>query len=267
VTALVLDFDGVIADSSREAFAVALRTYAALRPESPLRAEPAALERALASDVAAVERHRLYPGFVGLMALGNRAEDFGVSLAALESGAAIRDQGEYDELCGALDRGWLAAYHRRFYEERAAFAAAWPALWRELQPPYPEVVAFLHDVRGRLPLAIATAKDRSSVEALLESYGLAGVFGPDAILDKETGVSKVAHLERLRASLGVTFAEITFVDDKLRHLEDVSALGVRCVLAAWGYNGERERRAAAQRAFTVASPADLRALAGPAGMI
>ncbi len=34
--ALVLDFDGVIADSSREAFAVALRAYVALHHDSPL---------------------------------------------------------------------------------------------------------------------------------------------------------------------------------------------------------------------------------------
>ena len=37
------------------------------------------------------------------------------------------------------------------------------------------------------------------------------------------------------------FSEIVFVDDKVNHLDDVASLGVSCVLAAWGYNGARER--------------------------
>ena len=48
----------------------------------------------------------------------------------------------------------------------------------------------------------------------------------------------------MKDALGTEYAELTFVDDKLNHLETVAPLGVRCVLAAWGYNGERERRAA-----------------------
>jgi hypothetical protein len=50
---------------------------------------------------------------------------------------------------------------------------------------------------------------------------------------------------------------MTFVDDKLRHLDDVAGLGVRCVLAGWGYNSERERRAAVERGYTVAGLIDL----------
>ena len=34
--------------------------------------------------------------------------------------------------------------------------------------------------------------------------------------------------------------EVLFIDDKVKHLHDVSRLGVRCGLAAWGYNGHRE---------------------------
>ena len=35
-------------------------------------------------------------------------------------------------------------------------------------------------------------------------------------------------------------SEMTFVDDKLNHLDDVAPLGIRCALAAWGFNGPRE---------------------------
>ncbi len=263
--ALILDFDGVIADSSREVFVVAMRAYVALRPGAPLADSLATLEAALPAGAAAVERHEFYPPFMALMPLGNRAEDFGVALAAIAGGRRIVDQGEYDGFFASLDPAWLLAFHHRFYAERGRFAAAAGALWRSLQPPYREVVELLLRRRGKLGLAVATAKDRASVETLLAEYGLAGVFAPELILDKETGVTKVAHLEHLHLALSVPFAEMTFVDDKLRHLDDVAGLGVRCVLAAWGYNGERERRAAAARGYTLANLADLeeRLIPGP----
>jgi phosphoglycolate phosphatase-like HAD superfamily hydrolase len=267
--ALALDFDGVIADSSRECFVVALRAYVALRPGTSLGAALPSLEAVLASGAGAVERHPLFAPFVALMPLGNRAEDFGAALEALARCGSIADQVTYDSFFATLERDWLDAFHRRFYVERERFAAADPVRWLGLQPAYREVVELLVRVRrrGEVLLAVATAKDRASVEALLDSYGLAGVFPPEAILDKETGVSKVAHLERLHERLGVTFADMTFVDDKVRHLDAVAGLGVRCALAGWGYNSERERAAARSRGYLVATLADVEALLCPAGMI
>jgi phosphoglycolate phosphatase-like HAD superfamily hydrolase len=100
-------------------------------------------------------------------------------------------------------------------------------------------------------LAIATAKDRASVRALLDAYGIADLFDDARLLDKETGVSKSAHLEKLQRDFNVDFGEITFVDDKVNHLDAVAGLGVRCALATWGYNGEREVRLARERGYLV----------------
>ena len=52
------------------------------------------------------------------------------------------------------------------------------------------------------------------------------------------------------------FERIVFVDDKVNHLEDVASLGVRCTLAAWGYNGPREHELARHRGFDVCSLAE-----------
>jgi hypothetical protein len=48
-------------------------------------------------------------------------------------------------------------------------------------------------------------------------------------------------------------AAITFVDDKLNHLEKVRPLGVRPVLATWGYNTPREHRLARERGIPIAT--------------
>jgi phosphoglycolate phosphatase-like HAD superfamily hydrolase len=225
VKALVLDFDGVIAQSAPESFLVALRTYCQLNPESSL---------------ADREPKELYRGFVELMALGNRAEDFGVALRALEGGTKISDQETYNTFYGALDPVWRREFHRVFYEVRAAFAAEDPLGWRALLPPYGAFLEVLRRHAGEVHLAIASAKDSASVRVLLESYGVKDLFRPELILDKETGVHKTSHLQHLHRLLDLPYASFTFVDDKVNHLDAVSQLGVRCALAAWGYNGPRE---------------------------
>ncbi len=248
--ALVLDFDGVIADSAPECFEVALRAYAALCPVSRL---------------GRFERPVLYQGFLSLMPLGNRAEDFGVALAALDEGTSLPDQEAYDVFREARPAGWLEAFHRCFYAQRAAFAAADPAGWRALTPPYAAFLAVLRRCAGRVHFAIATAKDRSSVRTLLADWGVADIFPDALVLDKETGASKVAHLRLLQERLGLPFPELTFVDDKVNHLEAVSPLGVGCVLAAWGYNGPREQVRARELGHLVCSPGDVEALVSGSG--
>lgn len=234
--ALVLDFDGVLSDSAREAFGVAWETYGELRPNSRLRA---------------VAPASLYPAFLEMMPLGNRAEDYAVELAALDAGREIPDQAAYDAFKATIDPEWLRTFHRRFYRVREAWATRDPEGWRSLMGPYAPLLPVLRAHAGEVELAIATSKDRGSVRRLLELYGVADLFGEGRVLDKETGPSKRVHLERLHAALGIPYPEMTFVDDKVNHLEPVAPLGVRCVLAAWGYNGPREHRRARELGFAV----------------
>jgi len=231
VKLLVLDFDGVVSDSAREAFAVARRTYIELRPGSPLRA---------------ADEEPLWRAFLALMPLGNRAEDYAAALAAIDAGVddALGDQAAYDAWRQAQDPGWLCAFHRRFYEVRTALSEADRAAWLAMLAPYPRLLAILRRRAGRCEYAIASAKDRRSVGILLAHYGVADLFAPELVVDKEAGVTKDAHLAHLARLRGLDYAELTFVDDKVNHLDTVAPLGVRCALAAWGYNGPREHRLA-----------------------
>jgi len=226
VKALVLDFDGVLCASGAETFAVGLATYLALEARSPL---------------AGADRAALEAGFLAAMPLGNRAEDFGVVLAALEGGIPLTDQPAYDAFRASMDPAWLRAFHARFYRERAALARRDPSGWIALNPPYASFLALLRRRAGSVRFAIASAKDHASVERLLAAWGVRDLFEPALVLDKEAGVSKRAHLETLAERLALPFAALTFVDDKVNHLDDVAGLGVRGALAAWGYNGPRER--------------------------
>ena len=75
-----MDFDGVISNSAAEAFVVATRTYREMCPASEF-----GLETLEGRSRSSVEADPLYRAFVDLMPLGNRAEDFGVVLAAFET--------------------------------------------------------------------------------------------------------------------------------------------------------------------------------------
>ncbi len=229
---LALDFDGVISDSAGEAFVVAVKTYLDLCPGSLLLRDA---PRNWAP--ATVDHFPPYRPFIDLMALGNRAEDFGVALAILDEGAVVESQQAYDEFRGAQSPEFLENFHRRFYEVRSDWSSRDPDGWRSWMNPYDSFLEILRRRRSEVCLAIATAKDRDSVQSLLSNYGVASLFSDSLVFDKEAGVHKRAHLELLRDQLGCSFEEILFIDDKVKHLHDVSRLGVRCGLAAWGYNG------------------------------
>jgi len=238
VKVLALDFDGVISDSAPEAFVVAVRTYRETFPEAGF-AESAECDAAI------------FARFLAIMPLGNRAEDFGVALSAIDRGEALPDQQAYDAFRRSLDPARLKAFHARFYRVRHAWAEALPDAWLGRIQPYPGVCDWLRRRAGDVRLAIATAKDRRSVGTLLGRYGIGDLFEEGFVHDKETGVSKRSHIEAIALRAGCAPADVTFIDDKVNHLQDVAGTGARCLLAGWGYNGEREQRLARAAGFGI----------------
>ncbi len=250
---LALDFDGVVCDSLREVFATALATYESMAPDSPLLARLRSRRGTGRWHSLELVTDPVMVSFESMMPLGNRAEDFGVSLRALDNFLELTDQAAYDTFYGTVDPRWMAAFHRGFYEQRDAARAFDTHGWLELHAPYPVFLELLRRRSSEAKIALATAKDRRSAELLLAHLGVGDLFAPELILDKETGVSKTAHLTVLRDRLDVPFEEITFVDDKLNHLETVAPLGVRPILAAWGFNTPREHALAHERGIPVAN--------------
>jgi phosphoglycolate phosphatase-like HAD superfamily hydrolase len=249
---LALDFDGVLCDSSREVFVVAVDTYTDLAPESNLVEHLQHLREDAAAGGTDYRDAEIYDRFRDLLPLGNRAEDFGVSLRAAENGADISDQEDYDAFYQSIGRDWLERFHSRFYECRERLRSADVRAWRKLHLPFPGFADILRRHLDRTRPAVATAKDARSVELLLDELGFAGVFEREMILDKETGIEKTRHLRVLRERTGVEYSAITFVDDKVNHLAKVAELGVRGVLAGWGFNTGREHDLARDLGFEVA---------------
>jgi phosphoglycolate phosphatase-like HAD superfamily hydrolase len=249
---LALDFDGVLCDSSREVFVAAIDTFAVLQPGSKLLDQLRPLRENAFSGGSEFRGAEIYGQFRDLLPLGNRAEDFGVSLRAIDDGMTIGDQATYDAFYRSLGQQWLEAFHRCFYDCREALRETDLEAWLRLHLPYPGVARALRQHKDKTRPAVATAKDARSVRLLLDELGFAGVFDHELILDKETGVEKTHHLRALHERTGTEFSDVTFVDDKVNHLLRVAELGVRPVLAGWGFNTDRERELARNSGIEVA---------------
>ncbi len=257
---LALDFDGVIVDSIRETFTIAVRVFAAHNPSARLSGHPMAAAGRRRPELFPFTEDPTFCSFLDMVPLGNRAEDYAVILDAIEEGVAVADQSAYDKLYRQRDHGWLEEAHAQFYAGRARLREESFETWRLLQEPYEPLINLLRRHAGRMTLAVVTARDAESVDLLVEAWGLGDLFSPGLVFDKRYGINKTAHLRGLFEKLSVAPGDVTFVDDKLNHLQRVAPLGVRPVLAAWGYNTPREHRLAARAGIPVAHLDDAEAL-------
>lgn len=250
---LALDFDGVICSSSAEVLLTALEAYLEFVPQSRFRERFGSLRNHPSLDAAVVNEDPLASAFQPLVPLGNRAEDFGAALCAVEREVEIADQAAYDSFFQSLDSEWLNAYHNRFYTCRNRSRERDIDLWLRLHSAYAPFVDVLRRKRTEKNLAIATAKDGRSVRLLLKHFRIDDLFPDELILDKDTAVKKSTHLKVIAERCATPLSDTTFVDDKVNHLETVAALGVRLVLAGWGYNTQREHRRASELGYPVAT--------------
>ena len=251
--ALALDFDGVICDSGREVYVTALRAFVALHPRSRWRHKLKDINAAGITSAFDFLSDPEYRVFIELQPLGNRAEDFGVALKICEEKVRIDDQKSYYDYFKTQDPDWLRKFHRTFYNERHAFRKSNEDAWFSLHRGYDEFISMLRRHAENTALSIVTAKDKDSILRLLDHLGIVGLFPVERIFDKETGRHKTAHLRALSERAALPLDAITFVDDKVNHLQGVASLGVRCVLAGWGFNTPREWRVAEQAQFPVAT--------------
>lgn len=257
---LVFDFDGVISNSIHDSFRTAVNTYLPFRtrPEFPLN-EPLDSDNVFQFEA---DHSRFFRAFEQLMPLGNFPEDYYVICHILEheKAAGMKDQSVFNSYKDRLPPEKLGIYQERFYAYRAHCQHVDPEAWSGLLPPFPGIVEAIETLSDRFILAIATSKDRASVDILLRRYLLENHFDPANILAKDFARSKRDQLIHLRHRYSIPFSSIHFIDDKILHLMPVKDLGVIAYLALWGFNTEREALLARSNAIIPLDLEDLPAL-------
>ena len=124
MTVLALDFDGVLCNSVPETFAPGVQTYSDFVLDSQLVQRINARLGPWPWSKAEIATDPDFARFEPLLPLGNRAEDFGVALLAMDLEVEVTDQRAYDDLYGSLKKQWLSDFHTRFYENRAVLRSA-----------------------------------------------------------------------------------------------------------------------------------------------
>ena len=260
---VVLDFDGVIADSIHDSWMTAVNAFTEMFPDHGLPVDgPVPPDGVFEFE----RRHpELFSDFRRLIPLGNKAADYlaMMRLIARREADGIKDQKDFDAEQARLPLELRERFGALFYEQRIQLQDADPESWAGLIPAFPGLPEAVRELDKRFRLAIATSKDRRSVDVLLYRYGLAGYFSPELILDKAFSYSKRLHLIQLSKSTSVPFDRIRFVDDKTMHLVQVKDLGVQAYLALWGFNTDRERALAQKEGFTLLSLEGLKHLGEP----
>ena len=240
-----LDFDGVISDSLLEAYLITWRI--AGRFDSRLAPDDGVLPTL--ENILSFRRENLehWNLFKALVPFCNRGEDYLLAHRLVLEKRRITTQEEFTSFAESRPGDQLDRFHEEFYLERYRLADEDRDRWLSLSTAYPGVAEALTVLSGKFTLAVATSKDRESVRRLLQNYGIAGIFEPEAVLDKSAGASKRAHLTALHELYRCPYHQITFIDDKVAHLTDCLSLGVRVYLAGWGYNGPAEHEQARRK--------------------
>jgi len=236
---VALDFDGVLVDSGQEVLLTALASWEHLYPKSRI-------SQSFESDGEKIGV------FQDLMPLGNRAEDFGVALAAIERGTIPQNQIEYDDFRQQLGQSFLTNFHTCFYKARVMRQQEDPEAWLALHRPYWPMLKILSQRSPNCTLVLATSKDERSARLLLDAWGIGSLFPSGHIYDKERGRRKSIHLTAILRDFGVDAGAVRFIDDKVKHLSAAAEIKIRGILAGWGHNTPREHALAKEMGFPVA---------------
>ena len=253
---IAFDFDGVLCNSIHDSFMTAVNTYIIFSEHHHL-----PLSRILAADeVFRFEEAQphFFRQFSDLMPLCNRAMDYYVLLQILEKNEAgkIKDQQAFNAVKESISDQTLESYQEQFFRHRGKMQQD-PDTWSTLLPAFPGIIEAVKILSQQFALAIATSKDKNSVNILLRKYGLERLFKKEHILDKDFGRTKRDHLNHLHTLLQIDYPNIYFIDDKVSHLQIVKDLGVRACLATWGFNSDREIQIAQDEGFRLLALDDL----------
>ncbi len=218
---LALDFDGVIVDSVLECAVVACNGYYAFQGSGTRVKSPQEISAGTLSK------------FRSLRPYIRSGEDYLYLFQALDEGISIADQTEFDKFHDA-HLNCKEPYYQHFYAEREALLSSDYQNWIELNPMYKGMIEFLQSLKPELLFHIVSTKASRYISEILDYNGVR--LTPKQIHQAGRSLSKSDIVKRLLKENQLSPGQVVFVDDHPDTVRKVSATGVVCFLAGWGYN-------------------------------
>lgn len=219
---IVLDFDGVIADSINECFLISYWAYKGVEKIKP---DMLNIDDVLAKELFTKFRYLVGPGHEYYFLLKTIYGNLGRSNDGfLDLYKKNRKTYQHE----------ARAFCERFFRIRKHVQTHLLGQWLRLNPLYQGIDKVIKKALLKNVVFIASTKDEASVNLLLKEKGLD--ISPENILGKSFSLNKREQLEEIIRRSGERTENVYFVDDNLTYLIRVRSLGINCFLASWGYN-------------------------------
>ena len=235
---LVLDFDGVIADSQMECLFVGFNTYLDFNQNTKLFDG-----RKFTFDNFdfLIQKHRKeIEKYKSLRPYVIDAFCYYALMYIIEKNIVIKSRNDYNGLREKLAKNIHGHFVSAFYEERHKLIENSLNDWLSLVKPYQKIISAVIRLSNKFNLAISTNNRKFTIDAFSRKHGI----NPKIVIDSSFGSDKKLHIENIKNSLGANFSDIYFVDDQIRNLIKLLPLGVHCYLTTWGYNTKKQHEEA-----------------------
>ncbi len=229
---IVFDFDGVIADSTYEVFILSQMTweffYSSLSPsvESILISFHSWLSSSSKKGDYNItfSRYRKYVRWP--------REYYLILKTMTENTEKDLTQIDFDGFVNNIPNEAML-FEKQFFDIRKCLQENCYDQWIKLFKPYDNILASLSSVILNNRFYILTGRDKESVFYFLEANGV--ILEKEKILDLKQFNKKSLGIEYILQKEKISPLELYFLDDNIKHLEEVFHLNIRLFWAQWGY--------------------------------
>lgn len=131
----------------------------------------------------------------------------------------------------SLKKNFLNRFKDIFLKERHILRNKNFNDWVNLHILYKDVLKFMEKYRNENKLFIATLKDAKSINILLDSVNFN--FNVEKIFDSKKITSKINGLNLIREKYNINIKNMFFIDDNIDHLIKPHSFGYKTFLANW----------------------------------
>ena len=236
---IVFDFDGVIGDSAYECYVQSVKAFSDVGGK-------------LEDSKKVEQKFRQARPFVKI------AEDYDVVLRMIEKNPEINfdeiKQADFEKAKGNFKQDFVK-FKERFLASRKEMQARDENAWYALQKDFPGVVKSMNKLAEKFKVVIGTTKDKASTSKLLKFYG--AKINEEDIVSKEIFDDKTKQMKYISIKYDVPLENLVFVDDMLEQLRPVVGIGVKPVMADWGYSTKAQKEIAMKEGITLVGQENL----------
>ncbi len=218
---LILDFDGVIVDSTEECAVVAWNAWLKYNHQ------PGSVRLPEQIPDSPLNKLRYLRNYV------KTAGEYLVIFNSDKNGVDVDSQTDYDKIVADAGKD-ISDFASYVFSERETLRQNEHNHWVNLHTIYSGVGNQLKKIWDHFDVYVVTGKDKETVLTFYKALNLP--LKKEHVFDKDAGKQKLQIIRDLAGEKGVPLSKVVFVDDNVMHLLPLKNAGCRVLMAEWGYH-------------------------------